>query len=267
MSSKPSTARDPRWVSNGWGYSVKSQDALIRAIGRIGTLQVGRRYVGRGVSNFRWRVRSSLVRSMITNDSAPLPGEAAVRGMETALLREARSWGIGLDMGGVATDLYMLAYLQHHGIPTRLLDVTSNPMTALWFACQRTGPGNDTSGALMAFDVTGIPQYPTVEPAAPVPWSSATDPLSWSLRQALATSFRDSKPFLVRPTLPDARMQAQEGLFISGVVPENPAVLGVDGFPLVSGNPPGPQALEALFATSDRSRGRPRSLPFCVLTV
>lgn len=238
----------------------------MRAISRIGTLQAGRRFVWRGVPDHRYRVQSSLTRSLMT-EGAPMPTEHQVRERESAILREARNWGVGLEAGGFATDLHLLAYLQHHGVPTRLLDVTSNPMTALWFACQKASAERDAKGALFAFDVTDLPEYQTVGTGASPSWGTIENPLGWSLRSALAASARDGAPFLVSPSLPDARMRAQEGLFLSGAVPPGPAVNGVDALPLPVSRQPGPAALDALFAPRERQRGRPRGLPFCVIVI
>ncbi|WP_222265689.1 FRG domain-containing protein [Modestobacter marinus] len=246
---------DPRWTTSGWGYGVKTQDQAFRAVNRIVSLAAGRRYVWRGSSDRSHRLRSSLLRDLIIDESEPLPTELELRRRELAVLREAREWGLARELGPPASDLHLLAHLQQHGVPTRLLDVTHNPMTALWLACE----GGDEAGVLFAFDVTDAPTYDTV--------GLPSDPLDWSLRLALAVSARRAAPFLVRPTRPSARMRAQEGLFLSAAVPLGPALPGVDGVPLPTGEPPGPARLAGLFAPEERGAGRPARVPFCAVVI
>lgn len=258
--------RPPRWVDTGWGYRASSVDDLMRSVSRIGTLQLGRRYVWRGVPDWKWRVQSSLIRRLIAEHPGHVvPDEAAVRARERAIVKAARAWR--LDAAGTATDQGVLAALQHHGAPTRLLDVTSNPMTALWFACQRAPSGRDASGVLLAFDVTGLEVLPTAFAYSAATYGSMEDPVGWHFQYRLELSATDGRPFLVEPTEPDARMRAQEGLFISGAVPARPGQAPVDGLPVGTGSPPGATALHTLFAVTERTRGRPRGLPFVAILI
>jgi hypothetical protein len=47
----------------------------------------------------------------------------------------------------------LLAVLQHHGAATRLLDVSSDPMVAMWFAVENL-EFFDRNGALFAINVS-----------------------------------------------------------------------------------------------------------------
>ncbi|MGY1604464.1 FRG domain-containing protein [Geodermatophilus sp. SYSU D00815] len=248
---------DPRWTSSGWGLAVTTQEQVFRAITRIVTLAPGRRYVWRGCGDRSHRIRSGLLRGLIIDESEPLPTELELRQREVAILREARAWGLAPELGQHASDLALLAHLHQHGVPTRLLDVTDNPMTALWFACE----GGDEAGVLFAFDVTDLPAYGTTDP------HDRARPLEWSLRHALAVSAKTGSPFLVRPTLRTARLQAQEGLFLAGAAPLGPAPAGIDGLPLPSAEPPGREKLASLVAPGERAAGRPGRLPFCAVVV
>lgn len=242
---------DPRWTTSGWGYRVTSADQALRAITRVISLAPGRRYVWRGCTDRSLRLRSSLLQHLVVDESEPLPTELEMRQHELAVLRGARQWGLG----PLASDLALLAELQQHGAPTRLIDVTDNPLTALWMACA----GGEEAGVLVAVDVTDAPVYDTVD--------AHQRPSEWSLRHALAVSAKTRSPFLVAPTVRSARMQAQEGLFLSGVVPREPALPGVDGLPLRGGQPPGQKALASLLAEGERAAGRPRRLPFCAVVI
>lgn len=50
------------------------------------------------------------------------------------------------DFNSAPTDFERLAKLQHYGLPTRLLDVTENPLVALFFACQSYQDVQDSEG-------------------------------------------------------------------------------------------------------------------------
>jgi len=252
------------WVKTGSGFKANSPDELMLALSRIGTLNRTKRFVWRGAADRRWRLAPSLVRDFLDEPSGRLHGELQVRRRELASVREARSWGLSRELGDLATDLHVLALLQHHGVHTRLLDVTPNPMTALWFACQ-PAPEGAPAGVLFAFDVTAAPTFSTINDNPT--YGSIGDPHGWTLRSALSQSAINNRPFLVAPALPDPRMRAQEGLFIASAVPAKPGLPGVDGLALATTKPVGEEPLRRLFTEPSRPQGRPLSVPFCAIVI
>lgn len=56
------------------------------------------------------------------------------------------------DFSSLASTFQTLVKMQHYGLPTRLLDLTANPLVALYFACDSADPPNE-SGEVVAFSV------------------------------------------------------------------------------------------------------------------
>jgi hypothetical protein len=53
------------------------------------------------------------------------------------------------------SDLELMVLAQHHGLKTRLLDWTTNPLVALWFACQ-SGSTEKTDGWMYSLYTHGV---------------------------------------------------------------------------------------------------------------
>ncbi|WP_103355643.1 FRG domain-containing protein [Amycolatopsis sp. CA-128772] len=257
------------WLSHGWGIQVNTPHELFRIISHIALFAQDRTYAWRGQNDASWDLSASLFRE-IRSDGSEVT-EERVRARELEILEEARRWGLGRDLGSSATDLHMLAVLQHHGVPTRLLDVTANPMTALWFATEEHRPTESggvrrSPGVLFAIDVTKTAWYETFQHGEQSQtWEHMSNPLGALYSQALKRSAAGRQMFRAFPALPDERMKAQEGFFIGSAVPKRhkaPGVLGVNPI----GQAPGAEKLSKLLS-AEKGPGRPASLPFCAIVI
>lgn len=97
-----------------------------------------------------------------------------------------------ITQSGLLTDWDWLFVAQHHGLPTRLLDWTTNPLVAAYFACQPS-PREKRQGQIIAVKVADVGLIPQAE--------------------FEAGPFSISKPRFLYPTAVAARISAQRGLF------------------------------------------------------
>lgn len=278
------------WEETGWLIRPRNYRELMGQVARLGAYARSHRIAWRGMQNANFRLTSTLERSLTSEDN-PHPTEDDLRYRETRILQEARRWGLDIVGGTRVDDFQLLTDLQHYGVPTRLIDFTSNPMTALWFACEtepkpkrnsvaESGVSWAASGLLLAVNIE--PWYvrgrrPTelntvFETVVEGPWVGGDDggnigvymtTVSTRLESALALN----SPFIVGSSTPNPRLRAQEGYFIGSALPARdatapiPAVVSSWKWP----KPPGRGSksdLEIIRDGVDAARGFPRTLPF-----
>lgn len=171
-------------------------------------LDAGENLVFRGQANAAHGLSSKLYRDLregLAAQGIKNFGEKELAEAERAVIGLARDEGVGRNM----SDGQLLAVLQHHGVATRLLDVSKAPLEALFFAVDDHA---DLDGRLFCFflhpDSAGATQRLLLSDPD-LPWHG-------SARGRYAKSDWTSTVALVDEANLDPRMHAQRGAFLVG---------------------------------------------------
>lgn len=121
----------------------------------VGVSDAHRRVWYRGHGNHTYVLWPGVYRDSFTRSSTLFYGKDAEEkrlNLERAMLDEFRTSGATLVNANAVVEVYFMA--QHYGMPTRLLDWTTNPLAALFFAVKSLDESND--GELLIMDAARL---------------------------------------------------------------------------------------------------------------
>lgn len=134
----PAAGRGVEDFFAGTEVRIRSVDDYLERVALLQRKNWDLGLIWRGHGNAAWNVRSSL--SRVLSPSLSPASEAALRSAEDATAEAAKAWDPHLE-----PTIGLLAELQHAGAPTRLIDVSTDPDIAMWFAVEN--PADDASDA------------------------------------------------------------------------------------------------------------------------
>lgn len=140
------------WKPRGGPYSWQVRQLLRAVIGLHSTF-TGEVWLWRGQSDSGFRLEPGM-HSRVRNSAGLAITEENVRWGTNQLLQLARENNLDMVEDLRLPDLALLAHLQHNGAGTPLLDVTVDPLVALWMVAHAGGPDptahDDREGSLFA---------------------------------------------------------------------------------------------------------------------
>ncbi|MCS6568087.1 FRG domain-containing protein [Curtobacterium flaccumfaciens pv. flaccumfaciens] len=164
-------------------------------------LTAGENLFFRGQSDISYGLSSSLYRQLRAAKPNGKITELDLRAAEQAVVAAMRAEGLGRRM----TDFELITVLQHHLMPTRLIDVSRSPLESLYFAVENN---HGTDGVLFMINPKGTEELRFDGPE--LPWShfkagEKNSDAAWTNTVTVAE----------HGSL-DPRMRAQNGTFLVG---------------------------------------------------
>ena len=186
-------------------YNRIMKDKLIRSVAEfmewVG--EVGKRgMLYRGLADSDWEVSASIYGRLQENGIKTVYYNI-FREMTKRLLERARAEGHDIENHRKLSDLELLAKLQHHGAATCLIDFTSHPLVALWFACQAP---MEKSGKIVAFDSNNADLCCEIQ---------AKD-LDETIDKWLPVNTPNERLWVLPPQKTNNRIVAQQSVFVLG---------------------------------------------------
>lgn len=186
-----------RYDSGEWASLHRFGSDAKQVLDLISSTHPDRQIVWRGQADADFGLSSSLFRKALELNSMHELSERRLADLENDIILYARDCGLGRGM----TNLELLRALQHYQIPTRLIDVSREPLSATWFACSGM-PRKD--GRLFLFAVPAASVRKDDPTLRMVPWRSIPL-LNWT-----------NKVLMLDASPSNPRMAAQSGSFLVG---------------------------------------------------
>jgi hypothetical protein len=205
-----------RWTPPSTNAEQAARDALSAAIWLHSTFQ-DEVWLWRGQANDEYGLEPGM-HTRVLSSPKNVHNEDFVAKSTENLIKVARQARLDQQEKTTLPDLALLAHLQHHGAATPLLDVSTDPLIALWmvaFANAKEPDGLDNKSGVL-FGIRRPPPERWIQPLDARPYFSAT------ASPSISSSLGGSVWWYQAPDVTE-RLRIQRGSFLIGALanPQN----------------------------------------------